>query len=200
MARVIIGLTGLIGSGKTTVLNVFEKKYNYKIFNSDLCVADLMQNNSSVIKKISSKFKETLVNNKIDKKILRQIVYNDYINNIEIVEKIVVPFVVKDLKSFIKEHKKNNIIIEAPLLFESKIDELCDFIILTQCPKTEQVKRVLERDKMPESVLKAILKKQGPNSKFKKPEYKRQIDFYLDTNITIGKLEQKIAKIVKDIS
>ncbi|MBN8828286.1 MAG: dephospho-CoA kinase [Sphingobacteriia bacterium] len=154
---IIIGLTGSIGMGKSFVADLM------KNFNCITLNADTIAHNFLNSQEVKNHFPEAIVNNTIDRKLLGNIVFNDE-NKLFVLEKIIHPkveeFYLKNIQYF-KMHKLYNyLVIEAPLLFESKLDRLCDYVINVRAPFYIQKKRVLKRNKIDEKQLQNILKRQ----------------------------------------
>ena len=192
----VIGITGYIGSGKSTVSRMFQEKGFY-YFDSDSYVAS-MNRNKKVILEIQKYFPQSIVNNQLDKKILKEILFKDYEKNIAILERIYHPFVIKKVKRLIFISKflfRKFLLLEVPLLFESKINELCDITILVKCSLDTQVKRVIKRSKMNREDINKIMTKQN------RLNYENiSFNYIIDTDTSISELEKKVAKIFREIS
>ena len=193
---IVLGITGLIGSGKSTVSSIFIKNTKVYFFNSDLYVKQLTLKNKSVQKEIYNFFPNCFVKGVLDKNLFRKLVFSNYNENIKIFHKRVV----KKIKQFIFLKKmlfwkKSIILLEVPLLFESKINKLCNYNILVICSKNVQEERVLKRDKMDINILNTIRTKQGDNnSKID------QVDFIINNNDDLYCLEQQVKIIINKIA
>ena len=129
----VIGLTGGIGSGKSTVLNFF-KELGCQVFIADIEAKKLMESDKTLVEKISNLFgKQAYTNNKLNRKLIASIVFSD--------EKKL-----KALNNFKDNHKDEMIIYEAAILFESGNVKNCDFIITVFALKEERIKRLVKRD------------------------------------------------------
>jgi len=201
----IIGITGSFGTGKTAVANMF-KNYGFRVINADKLYHGLYENEKSLRKKILEEFK-TLNRNEIKK-----IVFKDY-KKLKRLNAITHPIIIKQLKKEVTNIKKsiekktlknkkilNNkklkinkikIIVDIPLLFESKSEKLFDKIIVVKCNKKTQIERALKNKKYSKKEINQIIKSQMPlkdkikkadfvidNNKAKK-EVKRQIKLFL---------------------
>ena len=143
----IVGLTGGIGSGKTTVANLFKAYNNVSIYIADVEAKKLM-NTSSVIKnKVIQEFgKKAYSNNELNRAYISSIVFKDK-SKLETLNKIVHPEVRKHFQDFVKSQvNKDFIIYEAAILFESKSNLLCDFIITVYVDLEAKLKRITSRD------------------------------------------------------
>ena len=142
----IIGLTGGIGAGKTSVLNLFEKR-NINCFNSDLVAKRLLDND--LRDKIQSLFGLDLyIKGKLDRNKLSKIVFNDK-NKLSLLNSIVHPEVRKKFEDFVKTNSNDDFVIyETALLFESGFYKKCDFIILVIAPYKKRIVRIIKRDNL----------------------------------------------------
>ncbi len=143
----IIGLTGGIGSGKTTIANYFIS-LGIPVYISD-DEAKKISEQPEIINEIRAVFgKSILDNNKIDRKKLASIVFNDA-EQLQKLNKIIHPAVKKHFEYWILEHKNNQILIkEAAILFESGAYKLCDTVISVVAPLETRILRVMKRDKI----------------------------------------------------
>ncbi|MDR0484900.1 MAG: dephospho-CoA kinase [Alphaproteobacteria bacterium] len=192
----IIGITGYIGSGKSTVSKMFRDRGFY-YFDSDSYVAKL-NNNKEILSEIKKYFPQSIVNNQLDKKILKEILFKDYETNIAKLESIYHPYVIKKIKRLIFIGKilfRKFLLLEVPLLFEAKINELCDITILVRCSVATQIKRVMNRSKINIEDLGKIMAKQ------KKLNYDTiPFSYIINTDKTIEDVEKEVIKIIKEIS
>ena len=139
--NIIIGLTGGIACGKSTVVNLLKKK-NYNIIDTDLIVKDLWKD-SDVISDL-----KTLFNLKeINKSIISNLIFNDEKKRILLntyMHPLVKEICLKNIKDGVN-------IIDAPLLFEAKFDNICDYTICVYLDNEEAKRRLMERDNISES-------------------------------------------------
>ena len=134
-----IGVTGSLSSGKTTVSKILSIK-KYPLFSADKEVKKLYTK-SFFIKKIKKNFKlekNKAIKNQIKSKILK----ND--QNLKKLEKLIHPFIRNKMKNFIKLKKNNKILIlEIPLLIESRLMKYFDIIFFVAAHKKNRIKRYL---------------------------------------------------------
>ncbi len=118
---IIVGLTGLIGSGKTFALNHFKSK-KIKTFSADEEVKKILKLNY-IKKKIYKKFPDVFINKKLNKNLLATRAFSQK-KNLRILEKILHPAVNKNKKNFLEKNKNKKILIlEVPIIFEKKKPE-----------------------------------------------------------------------------
>jgi len=141
----IYGLTGGIGSGKTTVGQVF-KTFGIAIYNADERAKWLTENNNTIKLKIKSIFGEQLydLNDVLDKKILSEIVFN---NKIELkkLNEIIHPEVRLDFTEWIKKQKGNYVLKESAILFENGLEKEVDGVVGVIATEEIRIKRVVAR-------------------------------------------------------
>ena len=144
----IVGLTGGIGSGKTTVAEVFKKLDSVAVYIADIEARKIM-NSSEVIRiQLLQAFgKETYKNNELNRQYLANTVFESK-EKLTILNNIVHPEVKKHFLDFATRNAdKAYVLYESAILFESNSSEQCDFIISVFLDKEERIKRVLDRDK-----------------------------------------------------
>lgn len=141
----LVGITGGIGSGKTTVSKIFGA-LGIPIFNSDVEAKKIVNNNVNVIKQIKTAFGNVYDENGLDNKQLSAIVFKDK-KALEKLNKIVHPIVAQNFEHWIEEHKNSKILMkEAAILIESGAYKSLDEIILIIAPKEKRIERVIRRD------------------------------------------------------
>ena len=155
-----IGLTGGIGSGKTTISKVFEL-LKIPIYNSDNVAKNFISKNSCVKNQIFKCFgEEIMTNNKIDNKKLSTLIFND-IEKINIINNIIHPLVKEDFNKWCKKSKSKYIIKESALLFSSNSYLELDEIIFVKSPIETRIQRVMKRDNRTKKQVKSIIKNQN---------------------------------------
>tara|TARA_Y100001978_G_scaffold187483_1_gene188076 strand:+ start:1651 stop:2235 length:585 start_codon:yes stop_codon:yes gene_type:complete len=155
-----IGLTGGIGSGKTTISKVFEL-LKIPIYNSDNVAKNFISKNSFVKNQIFKSFgEEIMTNNKIDNKKLSTLIFND-MEKINIINNIIHPLVKEDFNKWCKKKKSKYIIKESALLFSSNSFLELDEIIFVKSSMETRIKRVMKRDNRTKKQVKSIIKNQN---------------------------------------
>lgn len=140
----LIGLTGGIGSGKSTIARMFEE-LGVPVYYADQEAKKLMH--SSIIKnKLISLFgKESYENDELNTVYIAKIVFKDK-NKLSELNKIVHPEVNKHFKNWIKKQKATYVIQENAIIFESKNQNDFDYIIAVTAPQELKIERVINRD------------------------------------------------------
>jgi len=182
---IIIGITGSIGMGKSTIASML-KFFGIPIHDSDLVVKGLIETNALVLKKIKKNWPEVIdiTDSKevINKGKLSEIIFNN-IKCKENLEKIIHPLVNKKRKMFLKkyEFKKNIVGMDVPLLYETGLNKICNYIFLALTSEENQAKRVLKRKKMTKEKFISIKENQWSD------EMKKEQKPYI-INTTYGKI------------
>jgi len=142
----IIGLTGGIGSGKTTVAAHFMAA-GVPVYIADDAARKLMQS-AEISTEIKEKFGKTIFDHGIlNREKLSEIVFKDP-EKLKLLNAIIHPAVKKDFKNWVANHKNAAYVIyEAAILFESGSFKDCDMVITVVAPLESRIQRVIQRDK-----------------------------------------------------
>ena len=194
---IVVGLTGGIASGKTTVTN-FLKKKKMKVHDSDLVVNKIYSNPPlkfiSYLKKIN--LIGALNGNKIDKNIVREGIFNNTKKR-KLLEKYLHAEVKRSRKIFLKKHRQENtqiVFLDIPLLFENKLEKICNYTILFYSPLKTRKQRAIRRRGMQKRTLEKIIKSQL-SDKIKK----KKADFIINTSTSKSRCFNKISKTIEII-
>jgi dephospho-CoA kinase len=160
-----IGVTGGIGSGKTTVCKIIEK-LGFPVFYSDLEAKNLMLHSAHVISAVKHVFGESAyTGGQLNRPHLAQIVFNNpsLLNELN---QIIHPEVRKAFDAFVQENVNQKLVFnEAAILFETGAYKNFDFTILVSAPIELRVKRVCERDHVSEKDVVKRIQNQWPDEK-----------------------------------
>ena len=164
----IIGITGNSGSGKSTISKLISKNYEAKIINADKIAKEMTKNNGEYLQAIRQAFgNDVIKNNELDRKKLADIVFLNRAEK-EKLDGLTFEYVVEEIKKELEANQNLDyqyIILDVPLLFESKLDKLCDYTIGVIANKTEKIKRICKRDKLSKEKALQRLNSQ-PNDEF----------------------------------
>jgi dephospho-CoA kinase len=143
----IVGLTGGIGSGKTTVAKLFQNFDTVAVYIADVEAKKIMNSSTTIRNKIIAAFgKSTFKNNQLDRSYLASIVFNNK-EKLEVLNSIVHPEVHTNFQEFVQLHKKKAYIVyESAILFESNSQQQFNFVISVFVALEERIKRVIKRD------------------------------------------------------
>jgi dephospho-CoA kinase len=154
-----IGLTGGIGSGKSTVAEVFSL-LGIPVFNADAVTKQLMEEDADLIKQIKNAFgEEAYSNNKLNRKYIASIVFNDAYQ-LEKLNAITHPAAIHAAQGWMKKQTSPYVIKEAALMFESASAAGVDLVIGVFAPQHIRIKRVMERDHLSRHEVLARMDKQ----------------------------------------
>lgn len=164
----IIGITGNSGSGKSTISKLISKNYEAKIIDADKIAKEMTNSNGEYLQAIRQAFgNDVIKNNELDRKKLADIVFFNRAEK-EKLDGLTFEYVVEEIKKELEVNQNLDyqyIILDVPLLFESKLDKLCDYTIGVIAPKTEKIKRICKRDKLSKEKALQRLNSQ-PNDEF----------------------------------
>jgi dephospho-CoA kinase len=157
----IVGLTGGIGSGKTTVANFFAEFENVVIYNADSEAKKLMNSSLIIKSKIIEEFgEESYQNSQLNRPFIANLVFKDK-SKLEALNAIVHPEVKKHFQQFVNQHKnKDYIVYENAILFESKSNLKCDIIISVYAPLEVRIERTVLRDSSSKTAVENRIKSQ----------------------------------------
>jgi dephospho-CoA kinase len=182
-----IGLTGGIGSGKTTVANMFKSK-NIPVFIADVEAKKILDD-PSVAQEVANTFSIPLTNDGlIDKSKLASIVFKDKAA-LEKLNSIIHPKVHQSFQKWVKNKDASYIIYEAAIIFEKDRASDFDFTILITAPEEVRIQRVVQRDYSSEEEVKSRMKSQWPESK------KRKLADFVIKNANIKQTQQQVDKL-----
>lgn len=188
-----IGLTGSIGTGKSTTAKMFAER-GIPIFNADAAVHGLYQGAAAPL--IEKAFPGTTKNGVVDRNALSERILDDA-NALKVLEAIVHPLIREAQDSFANESKiagDDIAVYEIPLLFETGSPERFDAIVVTTVDPDIQKGRVLERPGMTGEKLKAILKRQLPDH-----EKRKRADFIVDTSEGFERAREQVDTIIAEL-
>jgi dephospho-CoA kinase len=195
----IIGLTGGIGSGKTTVSKLL-KKLGAKLIEADKINADMLMPRNLIWRKIVKVFGKDILryNGTIDKKKLGNIIFHDAKKR-AVLEKITHPAILKEIKGALKRELSRRhtgvIVLDIPLLFEKKLEKIADKTLLVYAPEGLLIRRLKKREGLSLKNINARIKAQWPLSK------KRELaDIVLDNSASLAILRKKVESLWKGLT
>ncbi|MFK7900455.1 MAG: dephospho-CoA kinase [Cyclobacteriaceae bacterium] len=189
-----VGITGGIGSGKTTVCNLLASM-EYPVFDADTIAKQLMNNDPQLVEQITTTFgTDAYTDGTLNRPFLAKQVFSNK-ENIELLNSLVHPRVGIAFDNWSTENRENKIIIkEAALLIESGSYKNLDKLILVQADEQTRIKRVLERDtQRSEADIKRIIANQLPES-----EKEPLADFIISNDGSQSVIEQ-MNKVLKEL-
>jgi dephospho-CoA kinase len=168
---IVIGITGSIGMGKTTIASMLGI-LNIPIYDADYEVKKLIENSSLIKKKIKNEWPNVIYKNEgkdvVSKRKLGDLIFKNTKYKVKL-EEIIHPLVLKKRNIFLKKYKNKKFIvaIDVPLLYETGANKICNYIFLALTSEENQKKRVLRRSNMTEEKFMLIKKNQWSDNKKK---------------------------------
>ena len=194
---IVVGITGGIGSGKTT-LSKYLETLKYKVHDSDKEVSLIYKKQTNKLKKalIGAGLKKSIKKNYIDKKIIANKIFENEESKTKI-EKFIHKEIKKKRSDFIKINKAKKekvIFIDIPLLFENKLDHLFNKIICIVSTKKNRKKRIRKYKKISKKTLDNIIKSQITDK-----ERRLRSDYLITNNETKKTFIKRTKSVIKDI-
>lgn len=190
----ILGLTGGIACGKTTISNIF-KQLGIKVIDADKVAREVIEL-PEIVNQIKKNYgDEVFINGKLDRKKLREIIFNDK-EKIMKLNSIIHPKVIDIFK---EEYNKNKfsdeiIVFDIPLLFEVGLEKYCNKTIVVYVNEEIQIKRVMERDNSSRELAKKII-----DAQMDLFEKVKMADYAIENNSSVNELEKKVKNIIESI-
>ena len=190
----IIGVTGGIASGKSNVCNIIEQE-GYPVIDCDKITAELSVQGGLLYNVIVKEFGENFLldNGDLDRKKLAKKIFNDSKSK-ELLDKITHPIIYEEVKKRLDKISDGLVFLEAPLLYESKFDNICDKIICVFLQKKLQVQRLMDREGIDEDY--ALAKIHSQMDLYMK---KSLADFVIDSKGTFEETKLLVLNVINDI-
>lgn len=188
----IIGLTGSIGVGKSQVLEIL-KELSYDTVDLDSISHELLKK-EDVKKELCDNFSyDILENDEINRKKLSKIVFKDK-KKLRILNSIVHPKIIAEMKQIIKNNVSDVLIIEVPLLFELKLEKYFDKILLVYSNPDIQLKRLMKRNNISEKEAKNLI-----NSQIDIREKEKKTKYIIINETDIKDLKNNVLKVMDEL-
>ncbi len=190
---IVIGLTGNLASGKSETAGIF-KKFGGKIFDADGAARAAVRKGTpayhAIVKMFSKEY--LLTNGQIDRKKLAKRVFA-HPGDLKKLNILIHPGVIFECLGMIHrlKRRKGVLVLDIPLLFESKMQALADFTVVVRTGKEEMLRRA-EKKGVPRELAKNILSAQWPIAK-----KARLADFVIDNDGSLENLKEKVGEILK---
>ncbi len=165
----IIGITGGIGSGKSTVCTVF-KLLKVPVFDADKAAKELLNTHREIKSELIHQFGRNIYteNGTIDRKKLAEIIFNDE-SQLKKMNQLVHPVVRDEFKKWVAKHEQYPYVIhEAAILFESNFYKMMNYTILVSAPREQRIKWVMDRDGVSRQQVEERMKNQMPEEEKQK--------------------------------
>lgn len=185
----IIGLTGGIGSGKSSIAKHIES-LGVPIYIADIEAKKILETEAVISKVVALFGEEILDGTKIDKKKIANLVFNDP-EKLKKYNNIIHPEVFLHFQNWVKQHKNFPLVVkEAAILFESGSYQDCDKIILVTAPKEIRIQRVMKRYAVSKEAVEQRMANQWDD------ERKKSLSDYVIENIDLEKAKEVAENII----
>lgn len=193
----IVGLTGGIASGKSTVSAWF-KKQGVKVIDADQIVRELQQPHSKLLEQLAQIFGNQILNEdgSLNRDQLGKLIFHDEVLKKQL-EEIIHPAVKARMKQEIaqaKQDKEALIILDIPLLYESGFDTLTDLNLVVYIPEQLQIKRLMKRDQISQDYALAKIKAQ-----LSLEEKKHRAHIVIDNQGSREELQLQLAAVYQNL-
>jgi len=185
-----IGLTGGIGSGKSTVTALFSQ-LNIPIIDADIIAHQLVQPYQPALLKLQQVFGDAIINadNTLDRAYLRDIVFTDKEKKIKL-ESILHPLIFQQMQLEYEQQNSAYVILSIPLLIETKMTSFVDRILVIDCAVETQIKRVKQRDNLSNERILSIISIQASRK-----QRLSHADDIIDNSNSTSQLAEQVKKL-----
>ncbi len=185
MKRIIIGLTGSFGTGKSTVAACF-KKLGACVIDADRLAHKAIKPGGACHRRVVSAFGTA------KRRELAQVVFSDR-KKLKILNKLVHPYIIREIKRLTKKTKKKIVIIDAPLLIEAGLDKEVDKLIVVKTSRRIQEARCVKKGFKKNDIRRRI------NRQLSLAKKERLADFIIDNNKSVSFTKNQVKKIWEEI-
>lgn len=192
---ILVALTGSIGMGKSTVLEMFSRS-GAAVWNADAAVHRLYVRGGAAVPLVAKEFPEAIVNAAVDRDKLSRLVFRAP-EKLKRLEAIVHPLVANDREDFLARAKSEGAwiaVLDIPLLFEKGYQTGFDAVVVVSAPAETQRNRVLARPGMTKEKFEAILAAQVPDT-----EKRRRADYVILTGQALEATQGEVETVMADL-
>jgi dephospho-CoA kinase len=189
----ILGITGGVGCGKSTVLDFLEQEYQAQVIQADLVARQLMEPGQAVFQKVVERFGEDiLTDGQINRPLLGQIVFQNEEKRI-LLNSLTHPAVKEEILRQIQESKAHLVVIEAALLLEDHYDAICDEIWYIYASEPVRMERLMASRGYTKERCLDMFRSQLPENRFRS-----QCQRVIDNNGDMEKTRKQIRDALTD--
>ncbi len=192
---IVIGLTGSIGMGKSTVAKMFAEE-DCAVWDADAAVHRLYDVGGAAVEAVGEEFPDAVLNDVVDRGKLSAILQKNP-DRLKTLEAIVHPLVALDRIDFLKSTEQQGVdicVLDIPLLFENGTKDAFDAVVVVSAAADIQKKRVLARSNMSLEKLETILARQMPDI-----QKREQADYIIPTDVALEKTRAEVARVLTEI-
>ncbi len=191
----ILGITGGIASGKSTVSNYLKSK-NIPIVDADAISHKIMGKGKPALKLIEEEFGEIFfVDGRLDRQKLGQYCFQNK-ERTEKLNSIVHPLIFEEMEKQLEAYKDAPItVLDAPLLIESGLNKRCDKVAIVVCSRGKRIDRAIKRSNLPKLEIQKRMRQQMSDD-----ERKKYADYIISNNSTLESTFKQVDKILKELN
>ncbi|ATA73614.1 dephospho-CoA kinase [Capnocytophaga sp. H4358] len=192
----VVGLTGGIGSGKTTITRMFQD-LGIPVYISDIEAQKVIETDPVVKRRIIKEFGElAYIDGKYNRRYIADIVFNDK-HKLQNLNNIVHPALALHFQRWKDMQKSLYIIKEAAILFESGAYKQCDYIITVTAPEQERIRRVVERDQVTEKLVRERMRNQWTDEE--RIKLSDEVVDNINIQVSLLKVKEIHSKLIKKL-
>ncbi|MFJ1491216.1 dephospho-CoA kinase [Capnocytophaga canis] len=192
----VVGLTGGIGSGKTTIARMFQD-LGIPVYISDIEAQKIIETDPVVKRRIIEEFGElAYIDGKYNRRYIADIVFNDK-HKLQNLNNIVHPALALHFQRWKDMQKSLYIIKEAAILFESGAYKQCDYIITVTAPEQERIRRVVERDQVTEKLVRERMRNQWTDEE--RIKLSDEVVDNINIQVSLLKVKEIHSKLIKKL-
>jgi dephospho-CoA kinase len=191
----VLGLTGGIGMGKSTASAAF-RRARVPVFDADAAVHRMQAKGGRAVRAIEAAFPGTVRDGAVDRVALRQAVLgkSDALTRLE---HILHPMVEQEEREFVaraRRRGKRIVVLDIPLLFETRGDRRVDHVIVVSAPRSVQMQRIRARRRMNDADIRAVIARQMPDA-----EKRRRADTVIRTGLSRNSSLKALNRLIRDL-
>jgi dephospho-CoA kinase len=190
----VIGLTGGIATGKTTVSN-YLKELGYSIIDADVIARQVVEPGTNGLRMITDTFGEKVLTSdgQLDRQHLAQLVFTSS-EQLQQLNRILQPIIRERIQELISTSKDPVVVIDVPLLYEQHYEDLCDVVMVVSVQPQQQLERLMNRNHLTMDEAKNRVASQMPLS----PK-ERLADVVIDNNGSVEETRQQVKKWLNQV-
>ena len=195
--HLMIGLTGPTGAGKSTVSGFFGE-YGFKIVNADKIAREIMEPNGVCVRQLVYAFGKSILapDGSLNRRALAMKAFSSR-ENTQTLNDITHPQIFLRTLKLCREYidrGERKIIFDAPVLFESNSDLMCDAVVSVTAPKEVRISRLMQRDRLPREEIERRISAQKDNA-----FYESRSDFTIDGSQDIAQVRSQVQSIINKL-
>ncbi|QNT78670.1 dephospho-CoA kinase [Entomobacter blattae] len=188
----VVGLTGGMGMGKTTIAHMF-RRAGIPVFDADACVHVLQSPGGEAVPLIARLFPDVVEKGIINRSLLREKVRKTP-KALYDLEQVIHPLVKKERQRFIRQMRRRHVslcMLDIPLLYEVGIEKECSVVITVSAPPSLQRQRIMKRRSMTAAQAEKLIQRQMPDF-----ERRRRANFTIFTGLSLWNSLRQVRKII----